>query len=183
MGRTATSERFIEHDAAIDCDGNTGRVVNCFNKSRREYFLSIKVIDGPRKGQWDKLYRYTPKIDHDGGTLRTDCLTCGRGFLAVPRVLADLGGMQVPKQAYCRTCLPLGQKTERAVHGAVEEAPVRDVLHRPWRLHERTTPVESKAPAVRNTAPHPANCLCGETPSCTPFGAPECPPHDGEGRR
>ncbi len=95
----AIEDRFRAGDAVTDSDGNAGRVVSCRNTSTGEWFLSVRVTEGPKKGRWDQVYRYAPQLDHEGGTLRTTCLTCERAFLATVRKLSDLGGYVLPVQA------------------------------------------------------------------------------------
>lgn len=145
--RRDTLPRFREVDVVTDGDGNTGLVVSCLNHRTRETFLSVRVTHGPKQGQWDKLYLYTPFLDHDGGTVRTTCVHCDRSFLATPRVLEGLNGTVLPRQSMCRTCQPVEQRQRAAEEAHAEPAHVmHDRLHRPWREDEKAAPAAASGP-------------------------------------
>ena len=104
---------FVDGDRCSDGRGNIGSVRRCLNASTREYFLGIKIIEGPNKGAWGKSYDFTPEIDHEGGTSRQTCHRCDRPFLSRVRVLGDLGGYTVPRDLTCLTCTGLERGSAR----------------------------------------------------------------------
>lgn len=94
----------IDGDRCTDGRGNVGSARKCLNRTTREWFIGVKVIEGPDKNTWGQPYQFTPEIDHVGGTSRQECDRCRRPFLSRVRVLTDLGGYTVPRDTHCRTC-------------------------------------------------------------------------------
>jgi hypothetical protein len=106
--------KYLDGDRVIDGAGNAGTVRRCFNRTTREYYLKVIVLEGPLKGTWQPTYKYTPVLDHVDGEIANECERCGRPFKASVRVLETLGGVRLPREEYCRTCYPVGRRAERS---------------------------------------------------------------------
>lgn len=104
-------DKFREGDLVTNGE-NTGRVYRNLNRRTREYFLTVKVTEGPDKVKvWDHLWRgYRPLIDWKDGTVMNECERCDRKFLSRPNVLSTLGNTVVPLDSYCTTCAPIGRQ-------------------------------------------------------------------------
>lgn len=94
----------IAGDYCADGRGNTGIVRLC-KKGTPNGYLRVLIVNGPRRGAWEPTYRFQPLLDHPGGTVRGECLECGRPYLDLPDPLLARDGRQFPKDDKCRTHL------------------------------------------------------------------------------
>lgn len=96
-----------------DGDGNVGIVRKCTSRTK-ETFLSVKVLEGPKRGQWDKAYRYRPILDWSETGPEFRCINpdCGRWYRR------PLTGETQP---YCRTCAEVEAAEMRTVERQAEQ--------------------------------------------------------------
>jgi hypothetical protein len=94
-----------EMDTVTDGE-NIGTVYKCFSRRVRQEFLSVKVRQGPKAGEWDKVYRYRPLLDWSETGIRARCVDCEREFRR-PEVEPD------GRVLRCRTHEPVASKIQR----------------------------------------------------------------------
>lgn len=98
--------RLVDGDRVRDDRGNTGYARASVNRKTQERFVGVFITDGPAKNTWGQPHRFTPELDHVGGSLLTVCIKCSRYFMATVRVerVGELLSKNVAREEKCRTC-------------------------------------------------------------------------------
>lgn len=139
--------RLLERDRVTDGDGNIGVVRECMNHRTKDLYLGVKVLQGPKKGQWDKAWRYRPLLDWSDDGPQFLCINpdCARWFRR------PIGSTQ----PYCRTC------------AEIESAEIRQ-RERETELFAGTRGNLARAKWDRKHG-HPIGCPCSDCTVPSPF--------------
>jgi hypothetical protein len=120
---TDAPPRLVNGDRVRDHRGNDGYARTCKNGKTGESFVGVFITAGPGKGTWGRPHEFNPLLDHEGGSIRTECRTCERVFLATVRVerVGELENRNCPRESKCRTCTgfsrtPAQKERDRELH-------------------------------------------------------------------